>query len=630
MKNFQFSRYVKKFLPYILVFCVLATYVINLKLKSSNTYLASEVIHYNDEQAEKGLAPTGDKLDVNEIKSSAVMSKVVERMGLTGSYSVDSLISRINIIPLPDQDKVAQKDAKLEEGEEYVYEPSTYIVSFIAANNEGAGFARTVIDETLDVYFSEFSQKYVNIAPANNTIENLDDSNYDYIEMMELIDTSIDDTLQTLYQRMEQKPYYRATETGMSFNDLADDFNYIRSVKVLSLFSKIYKYQITKNKSVLLSDYTTRIDNNNISNAKETSIVNDVVTVIDAYVEKMRESGNTNITHEYILDNVHERNLVDGNGNPLAQGDQTVTYDELVYSWREHNEMKEHAIIDTAYSRYIIDTFQKCTGACTDRECEASDKTCTELHNEYYPQIKEEVDREIQDLVTELTKLYQVTTQTNDEYNEYLGASYISVLLSSSVKESINVKLYTLIAFFFLMILCFGGAVVFGRIGDIIHYVFYTDHMTGLNNRAYFDRYLKSMDKKLLDDGIVYCMVEISNLIAINTEYSHQTGDEIIGMFAKLLKETFGKTDAVFVYNGNGSFIILVRNSDYIGVEDIINLFKLRLDEREEHAEIAIEYKVGIAESFRETRTARKLFTETIRNKKMYVSELKKEEEKNN
>ena len=154
--------------------------------------------------------------------------------------------------------------------------------------------------------------------------------------------------------------------------------------------------------------------------------------------------------------------------------------------------------------------------------------------------------------------------------------------------------------------------------------------MTGLNNRAYFDRYLKSMDKKLLDDGIVYCMVEISNLIAINTEYSHQTGDEIIGMFAKLLKETFGKTDAVFVYNGNGSFIILVRNSDYIAVEDIINLFKLRLDEREEHAEIAIEYKVGIAESFRETRTARKLFTETIRNKKMYVSELKKEEEKNN
>ena len=135
MKSFQISRYLKKLLPVILIFCVLATYAIHLRLKHSNTYVASEVIHYNDEQAEKGLAPTGGKLDVNEIKSSAVISKVVERMGLTGIYSVDSLISRISITPLPDEDKVAQKEAKLEEGEEYVYEPSTYLVSFAAANH---------------------------------------------------------------------------------------------------------------------------------------------------------------------------------------------------------------------------------------------------------------------------------------------------------------------------------------------------------------------------------------------------------------------------------------------------------------------------------------------------------------
>ena len=66
-----------------------------------------------------------------------------------------------------------------------------------------------------------------------------------------------------------------------------------------------------KNKAVLISDYKTRIDNNNNLNAKEESIVADTVVVIDAYVEKMRNSGNTNITYEYILDNVHEKNLVD-------------------------------------------------------------------------------------------------------------------------------------------------------------------------------------------------------------------------------------------------------------------------------------------------------------------------------
>ena len=615
MKNFQIMRYLKKILPIIVIFCVLATYAINFKLKNSNTFVASEVIHYNDPMAEQGFTPTGSVLDVNEIKSSAVMSKVVNRMGLTGIYSVDSLISRISITPLPDEDKLAQKEARLEEGEEYIYEPSTYIVSFTATNNEGTEFARTILDETLDVYFAEYSQKYVNVAPAKNVIDNIENENYDYIEMVEMIDSGIDQTLTTLYQRMDQKPYYRSTNTGVSFNDLADEFSYLRHVRLSALFSKIYNYQITKNKTILISDYATRIDNNNILNVKEESIVTDTVAVIDAYVKKMRESGNTNITYEYILDNVHDRNLTDS----YTPGDQTVTYDELIYSWREHNEKKEHSVIDSAYCQYVIDTFQKCTGYC-DGTCTSSDKTCTQLCNDNYAQIRQEIDAEIKSLVSDLSVLYSTTMKTNEEYNEYLGASYISVLSSASVKPSVNVNLYTLIAFFFLIVLCCGGAVVLGRLGDIIHYIFYTDHLTELNNRAYFDKYLKSMDKKLLDDGTVYCMVDIANLAVINAENTRQVGDDIIKMFTQLLKETFGKTNADFIYNGNGSFIILAKNTDYITVEDIIRLFALRLDDREEYTDIEIEYKVGIAETFKENQTARKLLSETIKSKKEFTS----------
>ena len=615
MKNFKFLRYLKKLLPLIIVFCLLLTYAVYFKLSTSNTYIASEVIHYNDEQAEKGLAPTGDKLDVNEIKSSAVMSKVVDKMGLTGIYSVDSLISRINITPIEDKDKVAQKDAKLEEGEEYIYEPSTFIVSFAATSGEGADFARTILDETLDVYFEQFSQKYVNVAPANNTIENLNKNDYDYIEMMELIDTSIENTLNTLYQRIDQNSYYRATQTGVSFDELADEFNYLRQVKVSSLFSKIYKYQITKNKNVLISDYTTRIDNNNISNEKDKSIVEDVVSVIDAYVRKMRESGNTNITYEYILDNLHERNLQD------YVGDQTVTYDELIYSWREHQESKEHAIIDSAYCKYILDTFTTCSGGCGGN-CKNSELTCAALSNSEYMAVREEVEKEINTLLDELTTLYDTTMKTNDEYNKYLGASYISVLSSASVRESVNVPLYTAIAFFFLVVLFCGGAIILARIADIVNYIFYTDHLTGFSNRAYLDKYLKSKDKKLLDDGVVYCMVDISNLISINEKYSREVGDEIIKLFTSLIKEVFGKSNTEYIYNGNGSFVMLTEESDYITVEDIMRLFRLRLDEREEQREVIIEYKIGISETFKENKTARKLFSEAIENKKSYTSDL--------
>lgn len=419
---------------------------------------------------------------------------------------------------------------------------------------------------------------------------------------------------------MNQNSYYRASGTGVSFADLADEFNYLRNVNLSSLFSRIYKYQITKNKTILVSDYTTRIDNNNIQNAKEESIVADTVAVIDAYVEKMRESGNTNITYEYILDNVHDGNLVDSYGNPLS-GDQTVTYDELIYGWRDHNENKAHSVIDTAYCRYIIQTFSSCTGACENGECLLSDKTCAQLHNENYDALKAEIDTEISSLVSDLVDLYRTTMATNDEYNQYLGASYISVLSSASVKSSVNVTLYTLIAFVFLVVVCCGGSVVLGRVGDIIHYIFYTDHLTECNNRAYLDKYLKEKDKKLLDDGTVYCMVEIANLAAINGEYSREVGDSVIKMFTSYLKEAFGKTKAEFIYNGNGSFVILAEDTDYITAEDILRFFGLRLDERDENKEIRLEYKVGIAETFKENQTARRLLSEAIRNKKEFVSE---------
>ena len=616
MKNFQIIRYLKKILPFIVIFCLLATYAVYFKLSASNSYIASEVIHYNDPQAEQGLAPTGDKLDVNETKSSAVMSKVVDKMGLTGIYSVDSLISRIDITPIEDADKVAQKEAKLEEGEEYIYEPSTFIVSFAATSGEGPDFARTVLDEILDVYFEQFSQKYVNVAPANNTIDNIDKNDYDYIEMMELIETSIDNTLTTLYQRIDQNNFYRSTETGVSFSELADDFNYLRYVNVSSIFSKIYKHQITKNKSVLISDYTTRIDNNNITNEKDKSLVEDVVTVIDAYVKKMRESGNTNISYEYILDNLHERNVQD------YMGDQTVTYDELIYSWRDLNESKEHAIIDSAYCNYILDTFTSCTGNCGGA-CKTSNLTCSELCDEQYATVKEEIEKEIDTLLTRLGDLYDTITKTNNEYNKYLGASYISVLSSASVRESVNVTLYTAIAFFFLMILCCGGAIVLGRAGDIINYIFYTDHLTEFNNRAYLDKYLKSKDKKLLDDGVVYCMADISNLAYINTEHSRDVGDEIIKMFTSYIREVYGKSKTEYIYNGNGSFVMLTEEADCITVEDMMRLFRLRLDEREEYRDVVIEYKIGISETFKENKTARKLLSEAIQNKKDFVSDLK-------
>ena len=544
------------------------------------------------------------------------MSKVIDRLSLSDGYSADKLSSRVTVTEVPDPDKEAQKEAKLKEGEDYTYVPTTYIVEFTATNSEGREFAQTMLDEILDTYFSVFGENYINVDHISNNIDKIYDNDYDYIQMAEQIDDTIEQTINTLYDRDSAYPYYRSTETGTSFGDLIDEFTFIKDVTLKDLFSKIYRYQITKSKSLLNADYNTRIDNNAISGSNERAMFDDVEEVIDAYVYKMRESGNTDITADYILNEVHEKDITDGDGNVITKGDQTVTYDELIYAWRDHDLNDALAAIDTAYCRYVLDTFNSCTGACGGT-CGGSDKTCTQLSNPDYAAEEQDVANSIKEMSDKLSELYDLTVSTSSEYNEYLGSKNISILSTASTRESINVTLYSVIAFVFIMVVCCGGLIVFGRMNDIVVSNFYIDKATGFYNRAYFDKYLQKNSRTILDDGTVMMSFTITNQKEINALHGRKAGDEVIELFASALKTVFSKSKCMAVYNGNSHFIIVLEKSDAITAEDLAANFEVALENREECEKIEIKYRAGIAETFRERiKSPRALLVEAIKNGK--------------
>lgn len=607
MREFQVTRYIKKWLPWIIVVCIALTAAIYGFLSVSQKYVASAVIHYNNEWAEQGYTPLGTELDVNEVKSSGIISKVMSNLGMSdGAYSVDDLVSRVMITEVVDEDEEERKEALLEDGEEYLYEPTTYIVSFEALYYEGKSFARMVLDEIQDVYFAQYSEKYINLGSMGNSLSNLYKGNYDYIEMMEIIEENISQTLSALYGYGSSTPYYRATSTGMSFNDLANEFSYIQSVEISGLYSEIFENQVTKDKNLLISKYNERIKNYDISNMAEEEKIQDVLVLIDDYIEKMRESGNTNITYEYILDEVYQKELSNYYGELLGQGEQTVTYDKLIYSWRDHNESKEYAIIDSAYCQYVIDVFTQ-EGA----------KSTSDYEN-----IVAGVEEDIKVLVMSLEELYDVVDETSAEYNEYVGAENISMLSTVSLEESVNVKLYTAIAAVFLLIVCCCGAILLGRIDDIIRYAFYTDHMTELYNRAAFDKYLNRNDKKLLDNGVVCIMVSITSQSAVNLQFGREKGNQLIKMFADSLKDVFNKTGAFLVYNGNAQFFVVVENSDAVACEYILERFSLTIEKRRTLQEVPIQYSMGLAETQRDdVHRIRGLLTKSISLQKEYISE---------
>ena len=674
MKEFQISRYVKKWLPLILAVCVLLTGAVYMFLASSQTYIASAVIRYEGENAARGQTPTGEKLNVEEIKSSAVVSKVISNLGLAqAGYSVDSIISGITITEVVDEDEQMRKEALLDEGQEYEYEPVTYIVSFTAGGKANEFFAREVLDEVLDVYFATYSETYVNNGYTVNSLRDLNQGNYDYIEMMELIDSNVDSTLEAFVRRTANGPNFRAASTGMTFSDLADRFYYLQSVDISRLFSKILQYQVTKDKELLIAKYRERINNNQINGSAEEEKIADVLALIDAYVAKMRESGNTNITYEYILDDVYGRDLIDKYGNVVGEGAQTVTYDKLIYSWRDHRQTEEYAVIDSAYCSYILNVFGRCLGVCQglpmpsigaetgaapaasgetapadpasdqaasgevstaeaaaaetaavqegEALCASSEKTCAAFDETTYAQVVSEIETGIDSLLAELEALYRITDATNAEYNEYMGASYISTLSSVSVEEGMNVALYTAIAAVFLLVICSCCAILLGRLNDIIQYVFYTDSLTGLNNRNAFDTYLKNSDKRVLDDGVVCAAVTIANQPVINRQFGREEGDRLIRFFAQTLGESMAKTGAYLVYNGKAQFIAVLEGTDRTAVEHMLQRFRFVLDRRDFLKDAEILYEVGIAESGGDgARKMRALLSKTMSSLKEYKS----------
>lgn len=625
MEEKKIFKYIKRLLPFILIVSFVLSGLVYYMMSKKQTYVASAVINYNYKEAEQGKTPSGTDLDVNEIKSSAILSKAIDKMSLSDQYSADKLSSRITITEVPDPDKEQQKNAKLDEGKDAVYVPTTYIVAFTATSGEGSHFAQSMLDGILDAYFSVFGENYINVDHISNNIDEIYKNDYDYLRMVENIDDNIEETVNILYQRTSAYPYYRSTEMGTSFDDIIDEFNFIRNVKLQDLYSKIYRYQITKSKSLLNATYNNRIDQNAIKGSNEREMFDDIEEVLEAYVFKMRESGNTNITADYILKEVHNKDVTDGNGNVITKVDQTVTYDELIYAWRDHDLNDATAIIDTAYCRYVIDSFNTCKGTCGGI-CQTSDKTCAQISEANYAEMEKEVSDTIKEVVDELTVLYDKTVVTNSEYNGYLGCKNISILSSAATSASINVMLYSIIAFVFIVVVCCGGLVLIGRMNDIIIANFYTDKRTGFYNRAYFDKYLQKNSRTIIDDGTVIISVMISNQREINKEFGRNVGDDVISLFADQLRTVFSKMNSMFVYNGNSHFIVILSKSDSITAEDAVQTFAAYLDNRESCENVDIKYEVGVAETFRErVKSARALLVESIKNRREFESKAKED-----
>lgn len=542
MREFQLMRYIRRWWWLIAVLSAISGILFYSFISSRQTYRAQTLIEFTNDQAENGLFPSGDEINVQEIRSSSVIGSALNSINV--NFGIDSVRSRVSIAEnLTDEQKAIQ-EVKWSNGETYSVFPTQYIISYTTTRQENATDARRVLEAIVDSYIQLYSEKYVSISKVPNSVESLQNLNYDYIEWAEVIDEFIKQDREYLQRMKNMRTEYRSSTTGYSFQDLYNEYNLIYTVYLPSLYSMILNYHVTNDKDLLTARYQYRINQNNLSLKNYNEALELVLEMIKSYTDKNHDtmdyhwrgdSGSSAdsegeaIGNRYVLGQVYD---FEGRGNYKPE---EITYDSVMKRYtnlRSDISLKE---IDNDYCNYILSAFQGSYVKPTD----------SQIH---------EVESLISLIEGKLQTLDGLLNATAAEHSEVETIRNVRVRSTVNVSAMTNVKLYTvmIVAVFFV----FGvvGAVVVGRSLDFVEYRFYTDPSTDLPNRMRCDMEIEKHSKKVLGFPFTCVVIVLTNMNEINSAVGRDAGNEVLHIFADYIKDC--AEDYGFVgYNGGLQFL---------------------------------------------------------------------------
>ncbi len=582
MRNFEVLRYIKRWRFLIIAVCILGALLVYMYGMSQQVYTAQTVLRYSNSEAKSGMTPSGDTLDVSEIYSSNVITGVLEDLDM--DIGADAIRSRCSVTPIVSADEEARKEAILEEGEEYEYYPTDYLVSFGVDSDNSPEYAASVLDSILKNYFISYGEKYINQTVLPNDASNIESGSYDYIECAEILDASATEIYNYLYDKMYHYPDFRSAATGYTFSDLykmyREDLNY----NIPELYSKILNQKVSVDQEVLIKDYKNRLSQYDIELTNMEEKINPLYDLITQYSNKSKEGiqyhygkgSDSDNTNDYILKDVYED--VTNEENTTRVNTET-TYDALINSYVSLEVGRQYTQVDKEHREELLTIFEDATPAV---DTDAAVR---------------EIQQEMAELINHLDTNYETVKATVDEFNQYLGASNITPLSSITVSERVNLGLYLILALVVFLVFGCLGAILLGRTQDFIEYLLYTDRKTGLGNRTKCDMLINSYAEKPLPDNFTFILIRLDVLKKVNSEVGRTAGDAMLKDFGRIMRalaEDYGFAG----YNGSDQFMCMFENCSYHKAEMFIENLKSYIAQHNvQNPEQPIEFSYAVEET---------------------------------
>lgn len=117
----------------------------------------------------------------------------------------------------------------------------------------------------------------------------------------------------------------------------------------------------------------------------------------------------------------------------------------------------------------------------------------------------------------------------------------------------------------------------------------YVDSMTGLRNRASFER---AMEQEKSAKGLTYIVFDNNNLKKTNDQYGHQAGDELLRDTAECIAETFDRFGKCFRIGGD-EFVVILKGMSEKEVINNLECFERKIENVNQNRKIQIEVAYG-------------------------------------
>ncbi len=595
MKELDVFRYLKKYRTMIILLSILAgvSFFLIAQLYIQQ-YTAVTVIEYTGSRASEGLSPDGSDIDTSEIYATNLVSQAMKALGIEYTEATtDDIRMNIQVEPVITEEDLQVQQSKLENGEkDYEFIPTRFVVSFNCGVGNGKEYPRKVLNQILQEYAVYYGKNHVNTSLAANPVSDITSKGYDYLEMAEVMDATLENMIEHLSDKVEWNSEFRSSRTGRSFQDLQEEFEFIREVEVRQLLSEILEGRVTKDRDLLLDKYKNRNNNLEISNSAAAFEIDRIRGIIASYEDAMGEfnAGAASISESdpngedkqasalqnNVLPDVYDdwNRDEDGNWNPV---DRTAEYDQLLIKYIEDRTLYEQNLIEKEYNNYILSVFNRAPAASSETE-------------------QEKIREEIGSLAEKINALQSVYYETNDEYNEYLGARNIVMLSSVRVTERFPIMIFTVLIVIIFGVLGCAGAALFGRIEDFIEYYAFTSKVDGLPNRAKCDQFIAIRERKPIQEGFACIVFKMANLQMENARLGREAGDKMIKDFVEILTSVFAPSDKVFVgNNGAGQYLIFAENMEEEQVNAALFQVSVVLMEKAQSCGYFIELQSGHA-----------------------------------